>query len=89
MKYFIIDEDTSDVIHDCYYDVKGIEPTKQQIINVFNKLPQNIKEDIDKWGAWDTVVRENIFVFIRDKYEIKKYKKENANDKMEKWLNNM
>lgn len=53
-------------INDCYVDVLGKKPSNEQINVIYNLLPQHIKDDANKWGWSDTVVGDNVCIWIRD-----------------------
>lgn len=35
-------------------------------LNILNNLPEDIQKDIDRWGPDDSVVRDDIFLFLLD-----------------------
>lgn len=40
--------------------------TDDVVDSYWNKIPMHLKLDAAKWGVSDTVVRENIYVFLVD-----------------------
>ncbi|PGO60610.1 hypothetical protein CN981_08660 [Priestia megaterium] len=59
-------EDLRNTIHDCYYDVIGVVPTEEQIMGIYNQLPDYVIDLAEQWGGYDTEVRDSIFVFIKN-----------------------
>jgi len=53
-------------INDCYVDIIGKKPSNEQINVIYNLLPQHIKDDANKWGWSDTVVGDNVCIWISD-----------------------
>ena len=39
-----------------------------ELKNIFNMLPKNIKDDVYHYGLSDSVVRDDIYVYLRDNY---------------------
>ena len=53
-------------INDCYVEVLGKKPSNEQVNVIYNLLPQYIKDDANKWGWSDTVVGDNVCIWIID-----------------------
>lgn len=53
-------------INDCYVEVVGKKPSHEQINVIYNLLPQHIKDEANTWGWSDTVVGDNICIWISD-----------------------
>ena len=53
-----------DLLVELYWPEKQ-EITQEEVHEVFEKLPQSIKLDIDHWGISDTVVGDNIFEWLK------------------------
>lgn len=52
-------------LHDVILDALDIDlDSDEKIIEYRNKLPTDIQLDIEKWGVSDTVVRDNIYVWL-------------------------
>ena len=55
-------------IHDILYEITEKEPTDTEIQEAYERLDQDTKLDIERWGACDTVVRDAIFVELFEIY---------------------
>lgn len=65
--------DCSDVLYDAFVDELNIRcPTDNQIKKLFNIIPLKIINEALYWGFSDTVVREQIHLFIRENLELVK-----------------
>jgi len=55
-----------DSLHDIIVETKWVVEsiTDQQIYEYWNKLPLQLHQDFFYWGECDTVVRDNIYVWI-------------------------
>ena len=42
--------------------------TNVQIMEYWNKLPEDIKLDALKWGVSDTLIRDKIYVWLKENY---------------------
>lgn len=56
-------------IHDVLVDL-NIQPTNKLIKNVIYTLPLEIKKEAEIWGYTDTVVRDNIWTFVKENLQI-------------------
>jgi hypothetical protein len=56
----------NDVIHDILIEL-DFEPTDEAIACVVKMLPKDIKLEAARWGWSDTCVKDDIFVFVREK----------------------
>ena len=62
-----LDRDDLNTLHDIIGEaLDNWELTDEQLIEYWNKLPNDIKADAMKWGVSDTPTRDNIYVWIRD-----------------------
>ena len=52
-------------MHDVIYDVIDREPTDEEILRVWNALPEHIRGDAIQWGCDDTVFRDNMYVWLK------------------------
>ena len=56
-----------DSLHDTIFEALGIESkSDKEILEYWNKLPRNIQLDAEKWGLSDTVVRDDIYVWLQE-----------------------
>tara|TARA_R110000851_G_scaffold190156_1_gene340518 strand:- start:396 stop:620 length:225 start_codon:yes stop_codon:yes gene_type:complete len=63
-----IEFDQSDLntIHDVIFNALGEEDlTNEQIIEYWNKLPEEIKLEALKWGVGDTPTRDDMYVWFK------------------------
>lgn len=42
-------------LHDCMYDLTGNNLNKNEMIDLFNKLPENLRTEAYHWGMADTI----------------------------------
>jgi hypothetical protein len=54
-----------DIIHHCYFEVTGNEPTQRLIKEIKENLPSGVLIAADQWGWNDTDVRGEIFRWIQ------------------------
>lgn len=57
-------------IHDCFVEAYLDEdegPTSMQILNIYNQLPERIRDLAEMWGWGDTEVREDIYKWLKTK----------------------
>jgi hypothetical protein len=52
------------LLHDSILDVTGESLDQEALGALYEKLPQRIKAEADKWSLSDTLVRENIAVWV-------------------------
>jgi hypothetical protein len=56
-----LEEDDFDSLHDIVYDLTDMSLSHEQLLKIFNMLPQHLKDDAIRWGVSDCVVRDNIY----------------------------
>lgn len=53
-------------MHDCILnstcETTEIKSTREELIDIFNKLPEDLKQEAYEWGMNDTVWRERILL---------------------------
>ena len=60
------DQSDLDTLHDVIFNALGKEDlTNEQILEYWNKLPDDIKMDAIKWGVGDTPTRDNMYVWFQ------------------------
>jgi hypothetical protein len=64
---FEIDAQDFASMHDCIIDATGESLNQDELVQIFNKLPNNIKGQAFSWGLGDTDVRGQIFKWIKKK----------------------
>ena len=78
MKFHIeveFDEDDLAYLHDVYMDVmltttgEKISLNEEQILELWQRLDDDIKFDAMKWELSDTCVRDDIWKFVKNEYE--------------------
>ena len=62
-------QDDIDAIHDAILSATGKNLSNNEVINYYEKLPEDIQFEIVRWGANDTPTRESIYTFFKDKHE--------------------
>jgi hypothetical protein len=55
------EEGDFDSLHDTVFDLTDVSLNHEQLLKVFEMLPQHIKDDAIRWGVDDSVVRDNIY----------------------------
>jgi hypothetical protein len=61
-----LDQDDLNSIHDVVFNALDKEDlTNEQIVEYWNKLPEDIKLDALKWGCSDTPTRENMYLWFK------------------------
>lgn len=62
----VLDQDDLNTIHDVIFNALDVEDlTSEQIIEYWNKFPDDIKLDAMKWGVSDTPTRDNMYVWLQ------------------------
>lgn len=65
------EEGDFDTLHDIIFDLTSMELTHEQLLKIFNQLPQNLQDDAIHLGVSDSVVRDNIYSQLEK--EMKEY----------------
>lgn len=55
--------------HDIVLSVTKLRCTRKKLEEIFEKLPENIKEDANHWGLTDSVIRDKIYVWLESNLE--------------------
>lgn len=61
-----LSEHDLDVLHDVYLGVMGESLEKERLYEIHALLPDDIKADGVRWGFDDSVVRDSVYVYLRD-----------------------
>ena len=60
------DQSDLDTLHDVIFNALGKEDlTNEQIIEYWNKLPEDIKLEAIEWGVSDTPTRDNMYEWFQ------------------------
>lgn len=59
-------KEMTDLIQECYWDLFRGEPEKQVILDISLELPESIAATANQWGWNDTVVRDNVYSWIKE-----------------------
>jgi hypothetical protein len=62
----VLEQEDLDALHDVILEALDIEPTPEQILQVWNKLPEDIQGTAIQWGSSDTVFRDNVYEWLTD-----------------------
>jgi len=54
-----------DVVLSATWDTSKLKLSQSELEDLFEELPEHIKEDAYHWGLHDTVVRDSIYVWIK------------------------
>jgi hypothetical protein len=55
-------------LHDCWFHVKGVKPTHEQLEKLFEELPSDLQFLADEWGMNDTEFREGVIEWIQSNH---------------------
>lgn len=78
MKFYIetiFEQSDLSHLHDVYFDAmltttgEEISLNEEQILELWERLDDDIKFDAMKWGLSDTCVRDDIWKFVKNEYE--------------------
>ena len=61
-----LEREDFNAMHDVILETKGYNPTDEQIQEIWNSLPEDIKGTALQWGCDDTVFRDNLYVYLSD-----------------------
>ena len=61
-----LSENDLDALHDVYLEVMNERLEKERLYEIHALLPDDIKADGVRWGFDDTVVRDSVYVYLRD-----------------------
>lgn len=56
-------------LHDILLEITNDKFTQEELVIVWNGLPQSLKDEAIHWGMSDTVVRDNIYEHLKDKWD--------------------
>lgn len=54
-------------LHDVMVEIDGKSRTEQELLLIFESLPQYIRNIAYQWGGGDTVFGDEAYVYLRDK----------------------
>jgi len=54
-------------LHDIVYDTTDKKSTREELENIFNSLPHDLRHLAYQWGMNDTVFRDKAYDFLREK----------------------
>ena len=61
-----LEQEDLDHMHDVIYEVIDREPTNEEILRVWENLPEGIRETAIQWGTSDTVFRDNMYEWLSE-----------------------
>jgi hypothetical protein len=56
-------------MHDCIETVSGVHSQIEQLVSVFNSLPDDLKNEALEWGMNDTLWRDKFIKWYKEKME--------------------
>jgi len=65
-KDIILEQEDIDSLHDTILEAINYSADRYEILEYWNKIPEHIKEEAIRWGIDDTVVRDNIYVWLKE-----------------------
>lgn len=68
-KHVTLEQEDINALHDVILEAleyPNEDITDEIILNCWKNLPEHIKEDAIHWGLDDTVVRDNIYVWLQE-----------------------
>jgi len=51
-------------LHDCWFHVYETKPTREQLEEMFDSLPDSMQILAEEWGCNDTVFREDLIDYL-------------------------
>ncbi len=68
----ILEKEDLDAMHDVVVNALDVEPTPEQILKLWESLPEDIQGKAIQWGSSDTVFRDEVYEWlIETNYKIK------------------
>lgn len=55
-----------DHMHDVVFDADNKNLSQKELVLLYSKLPEHIQKDAVRWGLNDSVVRDDIYVWIKN-----------------------
>jgi hypothetical protein len=55
-------------MHDCVFDLTNQSYTRDELINIYEKLPLNLKHEATEWGMSDTLWRDKFSEWYINNY---------------------
>ena len=62
----VLDRDDLDTLHDVIYNALDKDVTDSEAIEYFDKFPESIKLDAQRWGVQDTPTRDTMYVWLQE-----------------------
>jgi hypothetical protein len=56
-------------LHDIMYEINRKKLQHNELQTIWNSLPEDIKEDGIHWGLDDSVVRDKMYVYLKQIYK--------------------
>jgi hypothetical protein len=66
-----LDEADLAPLHDIIFDLTGKDLNNEQLIAVWNLLPEDIVAEAVHWGTSDTVVRDHMYEYLKEQWDLK------------------
>jgi len=63
-------------IYDCIFLISKEKYTEDRILELFDQFPKSLKNEIEEWGANDTLIREKIIEYLKENEFNTKFKME-------------
>ena len=64
-KKIILEQSDFDILHDVILEVSEKSRSNEEIEKIWQNLPEGIRLQAEQWGVGDTVVRDNIYEFLK------------------------
>ena len=64
----IFEKGDLDPLHDIVFDLTDKQLNNSELQVIWDDLPGNLKDEAIHWGLNDSVVRDNIYVHLREFY---------------------
>jgi hypothetical protein len=65
------DENEWNSFHDTVEEASNRSYTIKELKNIYQQLPNNLRLDAERWGLSDSVVRDHIYVFLKEQPDLK------------------
>lgn len=66
-KIITLEQSDLDALHDVVLSSIGKKLSNEELLKVWNELPEDIQDDAVHWGIDDSVVRDNIYAHLKKK----------------------
>lgn len=66
-----LEEEDLAPIHDIVYELTNKSLSNEALTHIWNCLPEDLIREAIHWGTSDTCVRENIYTYLKEQWNLK------------------